>query len=100
MLRPFARINWSAFGGTSSFACTGRSNRWSATSGVDTYGARRYLLDTVKGADLGEQEGKLVLDFNFSYNPSCAYDPRWVGPARTAGEPAGDSRRRRQASIA
>jgi hypothetical protein len=21
-----------------------------------------------------------VLDFNFAYNPSCAYDPRWVCP--------------------
>lgn len=51
-----------------------------ATGGRETYGACRYLLDTVKGADLGEQEGRLVLDFNFSYNPSCAYDPRWVCP--------------------
>jgi uncharacterized protein (DUF1684 family) len=51
-----------------------------ATSGRETYGAGRYLLDTVKGADLGEQNGKLVLDFNFAYNPSCAYDPRWVCP--------------------
>ena len=51
-----------------------------ATSGRESYGACRYLLDTVKGADLGERDGKLVLDFNFSYNPSCAYDPRWVCP--------------------
>jgi uncharacterized protein len=51
-----------------------------ATSGRETYGACRYLLDTVKGADLGEQDGRLVLDFNFSYNPSCSYDPRWVCP--------------------
>jgi uncharacterized protein (DUF1684 family) len=50
------------------------------TSGRETYGACRYLLDTVKGADLGEEDGKLVLDFNFAYNPSCAYDPRWVCP--------------------
>jgi len=21
-----------------------------------------------------------VLDFNFAYNPSCAYDPGWVCP--------------------
>jgi len=21
-----------------------------------------------------------VLDFNFAYNPSCAYDPRWACP--------------------
>jgi uncharacterized protein (DUF1684 family) len=50
------------------------------TSGRETYGAGRYLLDTVKGADLGTEGGRLVLDFNFSYNPSCAYDPRWVCP--------------------
>jgi uncharacterized protein len=50
------------------------------TSGRETYGAGRYVLDTVKGADLGEREGRLVLDFNFAYNPSCAYDPRWVCP--------------------
>lgn len=50
------------------------------TSGKETYGGGRYLLDTVKGADLGEEDGKLVLDFNFSYNPSCSYDPSWVCP--------------------
>jgi uncharacterized protein (DUF1684 family) len=51
-----------------------------ATSGRETYGAGRYLLDTVKGADLGTENGRLVLDFNFAYNPSCSYDPRWVCP--------------------
>ncbi len=51
-----------------------------ATSGRETYGAGRYLLDTVKGADLGEQDGRLVMDFNFAYQPSCAYDPRWTCP--------------------
>jgi hypothetical protein len=51
-----------------------------ATSGRETYGAGRYLLDTVKGADLGEQDGRLVFDFNFAYQPSCAYDPRWTCP--------------------
>jgi len=50
------------------------------TSGQETYGGARYLLDTVKGADLGEEEARLVLDFNFAYNPSCAYDPRWACP--------------------
>ena len=51
-----------------------------ATSGRESYGGGRYLLDTVKGADLGEDDGRLVLDFNFAYNPSCAYDPGWVCP--------------------
>ena len=37
-----------------------------------TYGGGRYLLDTVKGADLGPGAGDdtLVVDFNFAYNPS------------------------------
>jgi uncharacterized protein len=51
-----------------------------ATSGHETYGAGRYLLDTVKGAYLGEQDGQLVMDFNFAYQPSCSYDPRWTCP--------------------
>ena len=51
-----------------------------ATSGEDTYGAGRYVLDTVKGADLGTQDGRLVLDLNFAYQPSCSYDPRWTCP--------------------
>lgn len=51
-----------------------------ATSGRETYGGGRYLLDGIKGADLGTSGGKLVLDFNFAYNPSCAYSPRWSCP--------------------
>jgi uncharacterized protein len=50
------------------------------TSGTGTYGGGRYLLDTVKGADLGQHDGRIVLDFNFAYNPSCCYDPSWVCP--------------------
>lgn len=50
------------------------------TSGDTTYGGGRYLLDTVKGADLGMDGDRLVLDFNFSYQPSCSYDPRWSCP--------------------
>jgi uncharacterized protein (DUF1684 family) len=53
------------------------------TSANTTYGAGRYLLDTVKGADLGTLYDKLVLDFNFAYNPSCSYDDRWVCPLAT-----------------
>jgi uncharacterized protein (DUF1684 family) len=56
-----------------------------ATSGSETYGAGRYLLDTVKGSDLGTRDDKLVLDFNFAYNPSCSYDPRWVCPLAPPG---------------
>ena len=50
-----------------------------------TYGGGRYLVDTVKGADLGGTPGSLVLDFNFAYNPSCAYDPAWACPLAPAG---------------
>ncbi|MET0955434.1 MAG: DUF1684 domain-containing protein [Cryobacterium sp.] len=52
-----------------------------------TYGGGRYLLDTVKGADLGPGVGddSLILDFNFAYNPSCAYDPMWACPLPQAG---------------
>ena len=55
-----------------------------STSGRETYGGGRYVLDTVKGADLGDDGGKLVLDFNFAYNPSCAFDRRWACPLAPA----------------
>ena len=53
-----------------------------ATSGRESYGGGRYLLDTIKSADLGSQaaNGTVVLDFNYAYHPSCAYDPQWVCP--------------------
>jgi uncharacterized protein (DUF1684 family) len=52
-----------------------------ATSGHETFGGGRYLLDTIKGADLGQApDGRLILDFNFAYNPSCAYADRWICP--------------------
>lgn len=52
-----------------------------ATSGDTTYGGGRYLLDSVKGADLGSTEsGELVLDLNFAYHPSCHYSSRWSCP--------------------
>ena len=51
-----------------------------ATSGDSTYGGGRYLLDTVKGADLGGSAGKLIIDFNFAYHPSCVYSHRWSCP--------------------
>jgi len=54
-----------------------------ATSGEATYGGGRYLLDTVKGADLGSDGDRLVLEFNFAYQPSCSYDPSWSCPLPT-----------------
>jgi len=54
------------------------------TSGRETYGGGRYLTDTAKGTYgrglrlLGN--GRIRLDFNYAYNPSCAYDSRWACP--------------------
>lgn len=69
--------------------------------GTHTYGGGRYVLDSVKGADLGgdvrpDGTGTLVVDLNFAYNPSCAYDPAWAcplpGPGNTVatGLPVGE----------
>jgi uncharacterized protein (DUF1684 family) len=55
------------------------------SAGTTTYGAGRYVLDTVKGADLGHEGDAWVVDLNFSYNPSCAYDPEWACPLARAG---------------
>jgi uncharacterized protein (DUF1684 family) len=61
-------------------------------SNPQTYGGGRYVLDTVKGADLGDAVDaftgrihSLVVDLNFAYNPSCAYDERWACPLAPPG---------------
>lgn len=53
-----------------------------ATNGNQTYGAGRYLLDAAKSADLGGDSVRrtLILDFNFAFHPSCAFDPKWSCP--------------------
>lgn len=52
-----------------------------ATSGQGTYGGGRYLIDAIKGADLGlDDKGNLILDFNFAYTPSCAWNLQFVCP--------------------
>ncbi|SFJ07962.1 hypothetical protein SAMN05216304_104352 [Bosea sp. OK403] len=52
-----------------------------ASNGCDTFAGGRYLLDTIKSADLGATpDGRLILDFNFAYYPSCAYSEAWVCP--------------------
>jgi len=82
-----------------------------ATCPDESYGAGRYLFDTVKGSDflradasdapdptqandpataisrlgaMGDSGGHIILDFNYAYNPSCAYDPRWACPLAPA----------------
>jgi uncharacterized protein (DUF1684 family) len=56
-----------------------------ATAGHTSYGAGRYLIDTVKGADLGRDGDAWIVDLNFAYNPSCAYDPAWACPLAPSG---------------
>lgn len=56
-----------------------------ATAGSETYGGGRYLLDTIKNTDglaleLRAGSPEVTIDFNFAYNPSCAYNPRWACP--------------------
>ena len=74
---PFERI------GVVTLPDLGRLDVW----WLGSYGGGRYLIDTVKGADLGGDalSGRLVVDFNFAYNPSCAYDPRWACPLAGPG---------------
>lgn len=50
------------------------------TCGQTSYGGGRYLVDSIKGADLSPRADTFVLDFNFAYNPSCAYNAQWVCP--------------------
>ena len=50
---------------------------------AESYGGGRYLFDTIKGSDPvpgGERGKQMILDFNYAYNPSCAYNSRWVCP--------------------
>lgn len=52
-----------------------------ASNGAETFAGGRYLLDTIKSADLGATaDGNVILDFNFAYYPSCAYSEAWVCP--------------------
>lgn len=60
-----------------------------ATSGDTSYGGGRYLLDTAKGADLGTHAGRLIVDLNFLYHPSCRYNADWQCPLAPAGNTIG-----------
>jgi len=54
------------------------------TCGHGAYGGGRYLTDTVKGTHGRGLEvlpgDRVRLDFNYLYNPSCAYDDAWLCP--------------------
>ena len=56
-----------------------------STSGRQTYGGGRYLFDTAKDTDglvleVTPGSPEVVIDFNYAYNASCAYSPRWACP--------------------
>jgi uncharacterized protein (DUF1684 family) len=55
------------------------------TSRHETYGAGRYLFDTAKDTDglvleITPGSPDVMIDFNYAYNASCAYSPRWACP--------------------
>ena len=44
------------------------------TSGTETYGSGRYIeVESLSN-------GKIVVDFNYAYNPYCAYNDQWSCP--------------------
>lgn len=60
-----------------------------ATNGDSTYSGGRYLLDSAKGADLGHEGKRVVIDFNYAYHPSCVHDPSWSCPLAPADNALG-----------
>jgi len=50
-----------------------------ATSGAETYGAGRYL-DNHRPAIQPIADNQFQIDFNFAYNPYCAYSPQFSCP--------------------
>ncbi len=56
-----------------------------ATSRRETYGGGRYLFDAAKDTDglvleITPGSTDVTIDFNYAYNASCAYSPRWACP--------------------
>lgn len=58
------------------------------TCAKESYSGGRYLFDTIKGSDFlavpGRSGQRIMLDFNYAYNPSCAYNNRWICPLAPA----------------
>ncbi len=50
-----------------------------ATNGSETYGAGRYMDDHRPGLHRLEKD-RFEIDFNFAYNPYCAYSPHYSCP--------------------
>src|SRR6201995_1630662 len=55
------------------------------TAGQSSYGGGRGAPDTAQGADLGGRDGRLVVDLNFLYHPSCVYNDAWQCPLAPPG---------------
>ena len=52
-----------------------------ADTAPTSYPGGRYLVDAIKGQDLGlDADNRLILDFNFAVTPSCAWNPAYVCP--------------------
>jgi len=49
-----------------------------ATSGHETYSAGRYIDPHML------PDGRVEVDFNYAYNPYCAYNERWSCPLTPA----------------
>ena len=49
------------------------------TNGEETYGAGRYMDEHRPGLRLID-ENRILVDFNFAYNPYCAYSPYFSCP--------------------
>jgi uncharacterized protein (DUF1684 family) len=95
--RRLGRVELAGLGGLDVWWCTVYGGgvflpMRDVTSARTTYGGGRYVLDTIKGADLGGTPptpdctgGRLIVDLNFAYNPSCAYDSAWACPLAPPG---------------
>ena len=70
--RPLALVAYDLGGGSLFVPFT------DATSGLETYGAGRYL-DVEP-----ELDGRYTLDFNLAYHPYCAYSPHFSCPLTPA----------------
>ena len=51
-----------------------------ASSGQETYGAGRYLDLAPPHHAVSGHGGHVIVDFNYAYNPSCAYNPEYSCP--------------------
>ena len=56
-----------------------------ATAGTGSYAAEAGTSSTRPRARSRRDDGRLILDFDFAYNPSCAYDAASACPLAPAG---------------